>query len=667
MIVVRSAQLTVLPNVPARFAKLGLLVIAPIVLLPLLLPYAGLDGSTVTDVYKHWIVNLALAAAAVSVGLRAAFVRRERVAWTLLAVAIGGYAVAQVYWAFWLEPHGNAPFPSICDGFWLALYPLGCTALILIARERLLGGPQLWLDGFVGGAALAAVGEAFAFDRIIGGTEGLGPFSRAVALAYPIGDLVLIATVAGVFALTGWRPGRFWALLGGGFALVAVADTVYTTMLAGGVTSTTIATNALWTLGLVAVGFAAWIPPVQHRLKPDAWRVLLAPSIAAALALGTLVYAALADVNTVAIGLAALAIVGGIVRAVFTFGELRTLAHTQLEAVTDPLTGLGNRRLLMRELDDALTAGHPFWLAVLDLDGFKLYNDTFGHSDGDLMLARLAKRLRGVLEGHGRAYRLGGDEFCVIVSDGKQGQAVVEAAQASLQEPGREFAISCSCGIARVPQEADDVEDALRLADSRMYAEKNSRPDAAKHQAADVALGILSKAHPNLSRHIDHVAELCMTVGRELRLAGPDLDDLAQAADLHDVGKVAIPSRILDKEGALDEDEWEWMRRHTLIGERMLAVAPALRGVAAIVRSTHERFDGKGYPDGLSGNEIPLAARIIAVCDSFDAMVSDRVYRNALPLDHALGELADCAGTQFDPGVVKAFLATYPQALAIAV
>jgi len=131
---------------------------------------------------------------------------------------------------------------------------------------------------------------------------------------------------------------------------------------------------------------------------------------------------------------------------------------------------------------------------------------------------------------------------------------------------------------------------------------------------------------------------------------------LLQAAALHDVGKVAIPDAILDKPGPLDETEWEFMRTHTLIGERILAEAPSLAEAAKIVRSSHERHDGGGYPDGLAGEEIPLAARIVAVCDSFDAMTSDRPYRTAMSTEGALSELHNCSGTQFDPVVLAAFV-----------
>jgi HD-GYP domain-containing protein (c-di-GMP phosphodiesterase class II) len=141
-------------------------------------------------------------------------------------------------------------------------------------------------------------------------------------------------------------------------------------------------------------------------------------------------------------------------------------------------------------------------------------------------------------------------------------------------------------------------------------------------------------------------------------MEGEELDVLARAAELHDVGKIAIPDAILTKPGPLDAEEWRFMSRHTILGERILTAAAALRPVARLVRSSHERFDGNGYPDGLCGEGIPLGARIIFVCDAFDAMTSDRSYSAAIPVADALAELRACAGTQFDPRVVDAFVAS---------
>jgi two-component system, cell cycle response regulator len=170
-----------------------------------------------------------------------------------------------------------------------------------------------------------------------------------------------------------------------------------------------------------------------------------------------------------------------------------------------------------------------------------------------------------------------------------------------------------------------------------------------------VLLKALEEHHPDLGDHVHDVGQLAEIVARELGLAGQSLHHVRQAAELHDIGKVAVPRAILDKPGRLSSEEWAFVARHTLIGERILGAALALRPVARIVRASHEHFDGNGYPDGLQGHEIPLGARIVSVCDAYDAMTSDRPYQARMSHDDALAELRRCAGTQFDPDVVDAF------------
>jgi HD-GYP domain-containing protein (c-di-GMP phosphodiesterase class II) len=161
---------------------------------------------------------------------------------------------------------------------------------------------------------------------------------------------------------------------------------------------------------------------------------------------------------------------------------------------------------------------------------------------------------------------------------------------------------------------------------------------------------------PGLPDHSTGVARLAVLVGRRLGMNPEQIDELARAAELHDIGKVGIPDAILEKPGELDAHEWEFIHQHTILGERILSAAPALRPVATIVRASHERWDGCGYPDGLKGEEIPLAARIVSVCDAFEAITGDRCYRGARSAEEARQELLREAGHQFDPQVVSAFL-----------
>ena len=322
-------------------------------------------------------------------------------------------------------------------------------------------------------------------------------------------------------------------------------------------------------------------------------------------------------------------------------------------ADTDSLTGLANRRRLLADLARA----RQHVLMLFDLNGFKGYNDAFGHLAGDALLTRLGHALREGVYPDGRAYRLGGDEFCVLAPAGRRMEIELAAVEA-LCERGEGFDVTASFGSVLLGSEAADGVEALRIADQRMYAQKTGGRPSASRQSTDVLLRALAERHPDLGDHTNSVALLSEDTARRLGLEVEEVDQVRAAGELHDVGKVAIPDAILCKPGPLDDEEWAFMKRHTLIGERIIAAAPALSAVARLVRSSHERWDGDGYPDRLAGDAIPLGSRIVAVCDAFDAIVTDRAYRPRRTSAEALAELHRCAGAQFDPAVVAAFEAT---------
>jgi diguanylate cyclase (GGDEF)-like protein len=331
-------------------------------------------------------------------------------------------------------------------------------------------------------------------------------------------------------------------------------------------------------------------------------------------------------------------------------------------ALTDGLTKLGNRRRLELDLQARLAAAtgdNELVLVLFDLNGFKSYNDTFGHMAGDALLRRLGEKLNAAVGGRGLAYRLGGDEFCVVLDRAPRDmQASIATAREALAERGEKFTVGASFGAVVLPREATTVEYALQLADERMYSQKRTiRSALSDDPTRDVLMRVMQAKQPSLEDHSSEVARLCVRVGRRLGMNGEELDALARAAELHDIGKVAIPESILEKPGPLDDAEWALMRQHTILGERILGAAPAWRPVASIVRATHERWDGAGYPDGLAADRIPLAARVIAVCDAYEAMTSDRCYRQGRTADAARAELRREAGRQFDPQIVKLVLA----------
>jgi diguanylate cyclase (GGDEF)-like protein len=336
----------------------------------------------------------------------------------------------------------------------------------------------------------------------------------------------------------------------------------------------------------------------------------------------------------------------------------RRWEHHQTEAKTDALTGLANRRGLLGDLGTALDSG-PLHFLLFDLDGFKDYNDGFGHQAGDALLADLSRRLADAAAVHGgTAYRLGGDEFCVIAPTGTHvSRPTLETVcAAALRSVGDGFAVSATCGSVDAPDEADDAEEVIRLADQRMYARKHGGRRSAGTQTTDVLLQAIEERNPDLQRHLVDVADLAERTGRSIGLGADELDHLRRAAALHDVGKVAIPDEILNKPEQLLPQEWEFVRAHTVVGERIVGAAPALALAAKLIRWSHERWDGRGYPDGLRGEEIPLASRVIAVCDAYDAMTGPRPYRLGMSREGAVAELRRCAGSQFDPAVVSAFL-----------
>jgi two-component system cell cycle response regulator len=208
-----------------------------------------------------------------------------------------------------------------------------------------------------------------------------------------------------------------------------------------------------------------------------------------------------------------------------------------------------------------------------------------------------------------------------------------------------------------------DPIEALRLADQRMYANKRGGRRSSEETVHQVLLSVVGEHDGALRDHVDDVARLAERVGRRLGLDDADVAHVRRAAALHDIGKVAIPDAILHAPRSLTPEEWEYMRQHTVIGARIIGAAPELLPVADMVRSSHERWDGGGYPDRLAGDEIPLGARIVSVCDSFDAMTTDRPYRGAMPDADAIAELERCAGSQFDPRVVAAFRAVLAAAV----
>lgn len=629
--------------------------------------YAGLTlwtepGSPVNAFLSHWVSPGLILFSALLIGARAIAVERDRIAWAAISLSALCWSFGEIYY---LAADPTA-YPSPADAGWLAFYPLlyGGIVLLLSRRARAIAG-TLWLDGATASAAAAALGAAVLLDLVLETTEGSAS-AVATNLAYPLGDVLLLSAVFGVFSLAGWRIELRWMILGLGVLATAIADSIY--LFRVDTYQDGSAIDPLWPAAALLIATAAWIGERDGRGLAVEGRPLLAVPIASALiATGVLLTDRWSPTNVLALALATVTMLLVIVRLVVTFHENRRLFQlTKHESLTDALTGLPNRRKLYLDLEARLAAEHPepALLMIFDLNGFKSYNDTYGHPAGDTLLTLLGTKLAAVAGESGSAYRLGGDEFCLIAPvPPDQAEEIIDRACAALNERGEGFDVSSSFGAIMLPDEAKDTSDALRLADERLYAQKyKSRADTDRTMHA--LLGALSEREPGIYVHADDVTSLAVVTGRMLGMRRDELDELRRASRLHDVGKLAVPDEILHKAGPLDEREWEFIRQHTLVGERILRSSPAFRSVASIVRSTHERWDGSGYPDGLAGGEIPLPARIIAACEAYVAMITGRPYRSPLAPEDALAELERGAGTQFDPAVVRVLSAHVRDSLA---
>jgi diguanylate cyclase (GGDEF)-like protein len=574
------------------------------------------------------------------------------------ALAAGMASVALIGW----EQLLGGPIEALRIVLAAAAFTLSLVALVLMAADR---PGALPLGAILDGMTAALVVQAAIAAVLLSPARELtrNGFDPAIVL-YPLADVLLMGVVGAAVAHGGWRADG-WALALAGIVALTVGDSAALAQsVSGGYRFGGIADFG-WLAGTLLLAVTAWSP--DPRPAPGRWVRPAVPVILGSLALTLLVLAALDDrppIAALACAAGALAVV--VVRLAITLhdnADMLTLART--ESTTDALTGLPNRRRLAADLEDELsraTLETPAALGLFDLNGFKDYNDTFGHPAGDALLVELGTGLAAAVDGVGTAYRMGGDEFCVLIGAGApDADAIAAGAAGALTASMRGFTVSAACGVVLLPVDATSASDALRRADLRMYEHKAGGRAGARRQVTEALVRVVEERDGKLHGHGEGVQDMAARVARRLGLSDPDADAVGLGALLHDVGKLAIPDRILDKRGPLDQREWDFMHRHTIIGQRVLDGAPALRDVALLVRSSHERVDGAGYPDGLRGAEIPIGARIIAVCDAFDAMTHDRPYDRATPAGAAIAELWRCAGSQFDPEVVAAFEAVWAQ------
>jgi two-component system cell cycle response regulator len=571
----------------------------------------GVGGQAADHLVEIWVYYALEVLAIAAIVARVVIVPVERGAWACLGVGLAAYTVGDLVWQFGYQ--GAAPIPSIADLFYLSFYPAMYISLLLLVRSRVSRfNRSVWLDGISVAVAVGAVAAAFLLEVALDHTQGK-PLTVATNLSYPLGDVILLALVIGVFWLVGRNAGVEWLVIGGALLATAVADGVYLWTSTVGIYQEGTLLDILWPLMAILLATAAWVRPGRaRRIELEGRPLVATPIICTLLALSVFLADHFARINLLALSLATITIGIVLVRTVSTFRENSAIAASvRVLSVTDPLTQLWNRRRLLVDLDHAIRSGadHPHVLVLYDLNGFKRFNDLFGHPAGDALLARLAAKLSDAVGSAGTCYRLGGDEFCVLVRLPDVGlEAFLDITAVALSEVGDGFEVTTAFGCAFLPDEASDPDTAMHVADQRLYARKHHSL-IERGQPHGVLLQALYEREPGLRDHVGCVAVLSVDLGRRLGLDEAGLRELELAAQLHDIGKLAIPDAILDKPAPLSPEELTFVQRHTIIGERILNAAPALSQIGAIVRATHEAFDGSGYPDGLEGTRIPLAAR----------------------------------------------------------
>ncbi|MGB7589597.1 MAG: diguanylate cyclase [Solirubrobacterales bacterium] len=625
-----------------------------------------LGGSSAQQTFATWVSD-AIGLSAASVCLWRASLRPEdRVLWGLAGLGMASWVLGNAYFEHKLAAGATLPNPSIADIGYLGFYPLMYLAVVAAQRRDHGGrvGIGVWLDGLIGGTACATVAAALVLKPVVDATAGESVAGALTNIAYPIGDVTLLTMLVVISATVGWRRERGLTALAVGMAIFAIADSLYIVENANGTYQAGGVLDSGWLLGLIVMAIgAATVTVGRRRFWEDGSRVgrAVVPTAGGFAAIAVLALEPFGDFGVASLVLATVTLALVVSRLAVSLRETAGLLATRaLEAQLDPLTGLANRRKLIGDLERGAAEAEdeqPILLVLFDLDGFKMYNDTFGHSAGDALLIQVAGGLRDALGKRGRAYRMGGDEFCVLLPAGaRTPEQTGEELAIAMARHGEGFSVTASYGCAVAPRDGRDTTDLIRRADDEMYARKGRRRPGTERQVQDALTAVLGARDPEMESHAVLVAELATRLGERLALDPADLHTLTRAAALHDIGKIAIPNLVLDKADELDPEERRFVRTHPLIAQRIISAAPALGYTGHIVRSVQERWDGSGYPDGLKGDAIPLAARIIAICNAYEAMTSNRPNRKAMSRDQAIMELWRGARNQFDPDLVQPFI-----------
>ncbi len=326
----------------------------------------------------------------------------------------------------------------------------------------------------------------------------------------------------------------------------------------------------------------------------------------------------------------------------------------------DQLTGLYNHRFLQKEMERLDTERQlPLSIIMVDVNGLKLVNDSYGHNKGDELLHKAADILQNSVRSEEIIARWGGDEFVILLpgTSRQEAEKVFERIKEKCRKTEKDdLPVSLGMGIGVKKEPDESIEETLNEADDNMYKDKLNEGKSAKNKIVQSLLNTLGAKSDETEKHAVRMKKLARKVGKELELDRNQLNNLSLLASLHDIGKATISEDILNKPGDLNDNEWEIIREHPERGYRIASATEEFAAIAEAILSHHERWDGEGYPLEIAGEEIPLLARIISVVDTYDVMTNDRPYSSAVPAEKAIKEIKDCAGGQFDPEIVEAFL-----------
>ena len=625
--------------------------------------------------------------------MRGILLPSERAGWIALGVGMLLWGAGHIYWNVAVQGLDPEPYPTAADLLYAAFYPFMLLGVGLLVRARVgLSHTSVWLDGVIGVLCIAAVGSALILPTLLEGATD-GEVDAVVShLAYPLGDLVLLAFAIGALAASGWRPGRGWSLVIGGLTSLAVADVTYLWQLANDDYVQGTLLDVTWPAALVMLGCASW----QHGEKATSlvdhagWRLLAVPAGFGVTAIALLSYGNIADLGLTALILSAATLVAVVARMALAFRENLVLAEGLQSAnelaATDPLTGLPNHRTLHErlgaEVERARRHERDLSLVVFDLDNFKHINDVHGHQVGDGVLQETARRLGRHVRPGDLLGRIGGEEFAWVLPDADGLDAWDAAERVRIAVAAEPFAavgnITVSAGVCDITH-GETAAELFRLADGALYWAKldgrnvahrytpevvaalsaEERAELLERSQALSAIRVLARAvdakDPTTQRHSERVADLAGSIAERLGWPQDRVALLREAGLVHDVGKIGVPDAILRKAGSLTPEEYKQIQAHAALSAQIVSEVLSTEQIAW-VRGHHERWDGRGYPDGLAGEKLPAGARILAVADSWDAMTASRPYREALSVREALAECRMGAGTQWSAEVVTALL-----------